>query len=377
MKLKSFSALLVALLMSACGVHDKITTNALEVHGFDEEKLSFEKSVFASCKVLKLQENDACRIGNIHNIRILGNKIYVLASCNGIRTLCVFNKKGEFIRQVGKRGGAKNEYVFLDDFCFGDDGHVYLFDGVKKKGLDFDAQGNFIGKKDYPRPESCSSVEYVGKDSIMCFYHTGGSGPFCVIANLETREYTEMCDIRFKSEKHALTTIVHPMSRYKNKVRYLLPFDNTIYGLNGMDNLHVNTDLPKFTKEDMAQKSYAELSFDRSRFSGFQDLCETDNYVVCNSNEGSLVFLDKRKNTVFRMARWGTNDETMDIMESMLPIGVNMYTGDENDIVSYVRPYELLRAKESGHEKFLKSVCGDHYTDEDLNVFYLLFHKLN
>lgn len=380
MKKITYLVLLLTLLLSACAAQESLTKKEVKISGYDENRI-LGSAIFKSWRIVKLKEDGKCHVNKVSNVRVWNNQIFLFSDNAGSKDLLVFDMNGNFVRQIGKRGGASNEYIYLDDFCIDDEGRVYLLEPAKQKILVYDANGNYIGRKEYPRHGDMPKAEYVGKDSLMLYYSINGTGPLCEIVNLDSQDISEIDNTHIKENKSlGINVVMRPISRYKKAVRYVLPYDNVIYGLNDLQDLYIDTKLSVYSKEEKQGKTYSDFyKFENigKRFPGLQNLCETDRFVCCNTNDGFLLFVDKTYNTAYRMGYWAPDDNALQFMNYMLPLDLDLYYGGNNDIITVVTPEKLLKAKERGYNNYLQIMCcKEDYTDEDLEHYYLVFHEL-
>lgn len=92
-------------------------------------------------KLLKLETNDECIIGNISDIVFQDNLLYIvddLSSC-----ILVFNTDGRFEFKIDKRGRARNEYVEMTDVHISNN-NVWVLDNIGCKIVVYDLKGAFV-----------------------------------------------------------------------------------------------------------------------------------------------------------------------------------------------------------------------------------------
>lgn len=360
---------------------ERVSNGIVNVVGLDKTAASFGGNILTSCKAVKLREKEYYNIGDISQLKVRDGLIFVLSKINMSTKLLVFSKDGYFLRQIGRMGGASNEYTYLDAFCLDDNGHVYLFDGVKEKILIYDYSGKYLDRKTYFRKHSSpESVECIGEDSLMYYYRVNVNGPLCEFGrqgDVNTSVVSERCVKSVSSSP--LIRIPQPVSNYRGNIRYVLPFDNTIYSLSGECDFIIDTKLPILTDDMLQEMEYDKLveKYRGKYFMGLSDLCETDKYLICRSLEnGCLLFIDKQSHSVVKLAQWGMSDDTMDFVNNILPIYSVVTSDDDNNLVGIITPRNLMEAKNNGCVKFLSSVCGTDYQDDDLNNYYMVFYPL-
>ena len=80
-------------------------------------------TLFKGIKIIPLETNESCLIGQIHKIRVFDP--YILICDLRIGSLFVFGMDGRFIRQIGSIGQGPGEFAQMGDFT------IQRFDGEK------------------------------------------------------------------------------------------------------------------------------------------------------------------------------------------------------------------------------------------------------
>ena len=115
----------------------------------DWDTLEYEdylKEPHTSISFIKLETNDNCIINEIKKVEIDDSLIFIQ---DYMQRLFLFQKDGRFVRKIGEKGGAENEYVTLFDFVLNRrQKQLYLVDSSKGKILIFNYDGNYLGSKD-------------------------------------------------------------------------------------------------------------------------------------------------------------------------------------------------------------------------------------
>ena len=83
----------------------KINIDSLDT----ENPLTFS-SVFRSYKLVPLETNDKCLIGQVDHIKVFNDTIYILDSFSA-KALFAFDENGNFIRKIGRLGKGPGEYL--------------------------------------------------------------------------------------------------------------------------------------------------------------------------------------------------------------------------------------------------------------------------
>ena len=137
-----FSILLFLVLSCQKKNKSNINRDDIETISFYEvysEKLPFSFFV-DTMELIPLETNDENMIGEITRLIFYDDKYYVRAT-NGMQNgqLFVFDKTGNYLRKIGKKGGGPGEYLEFKDFTITHDGKIVLAD--YQRLLIYDSKG--------------------------------------------------------------------------------------------------------------------------------------------------------------------------------------------------------------------------------------------
>lgn len=140
--------LLLTLFMVSCQHVEKgdksVKKILLDIKSGDELRLS---EFVDSIEVILLEQTDESDIAHVERIIPFDGKYYIMSSIgftNG--RIHVYDKYGNFIRKIDKRGGGPGEYVDLQDFSINPKNKELVFMTQPKGLFRYDLDGNFIGK---------------------------------------------------------------------------------------------------------------------------------------------------------------------------------------------------------------------------------------
>ena len=86
-------------------------------------------NVYKSVKIIPLQTNESCLIGEIDKIQVVDHQILIMDG-RIANSLYVFDREGRFIRKIGGVGQGPGEYISIDDFAIDRENKtVYIKDG--------------------------------------------------------------------------------------------------------------------------------------------------------------------------------------------------------------------------------------------------------
>jgi len=174
---------------------------------------------------------------NFRNIKIADNVIFI----EGRGSLYTFDRSGNFLNPIGRKGQGPGEYTGLYDFFFNTDTPtVFIKDWVKF--LEYDFKGNFIRSvgipksEDYGRFSKCSHVgdnlfishiSYDGKNRYKCCLFNGNGD---IVKCFPNYLFYEMIDRFSDKYQHALSPILVDKRMYLkdliNDTLYILENSN-------------------------------------------------------------------------------------------------------------------------------------------------------
>lgn len=134
--------LFMFMLIVSCAKDDKETnTPKIKIDFTEQSEEKFMTSqVFK--KVSYIQLDTSCVVGQLDDIRIHGNTIYICNKYEGV--IHRFEKEGKYISSIKKRGRAGNEYVLLTDFEVSPiNGDVHIYDSASKRILVYSKEGYY------------------------------------------------------------------------------------------------------------------------------------------------------------------------------------------------------------------------------------------
>ena len=110
---------------------------------FNEEKFPPLDSFISDIKIVPLETNDNCLIGQqSQQVKVHQGLIYINSF---LRQLFVFDLKGNFIREIGSRGQGPGEFYNVRDFIFTNEETIEILDFQKIEC--YTLEGKYVGTK--------------------------------------------------------------------------------------------------------------------------------------------------------------------------------------------------------------------------------------
>lgn len=138
------------LLLVACSsnrnnvLHDKDII-VLNIDSLISDNKLFYSKFFNKCKIIPLETKESCLIGQIDQIHLANDELYILDS-RSAKSLFVFTKNGKFIRKIGKSGRGPGEYISPGTFKINDKRkEIYILDRNSQAIHRYDFTGRYLG----------------------------------------------------------------------------------------------------------------------------------------------------------------------------------------------------------------------------------------
>ena len=112
--------------------------------------------LFSKMEIIPLETLDSCLIMNIEKIELHNNQLFIFDNLRP--ALYVFDKKGKYIKQIGKKGEGPDEFQVITDVFIDKTRNVILFLSHFGSVLIYDIEGNLLQKEKNIK-EQLNSIE--------------------------------------------------------------------------------------------------------------------------------------------------------------------------------------------------------------------------
>lgn len=261
---------------------------------------------------VKLETNSDCVLNDIVKVEVDDSLLFIIDS---MERLYVFDKDGTFIRKIGTKGGAENEYVTLLDFVLNrEKKQVYLVDIAKGKILSYNYQGEYLGSETVEGTvfSNSTGVAFIDDKHLATINFNGPTqrSNFSIV-DIETQKRAEFVEY-ISIGKETSFCSEGRISQNSSGLLLTAEFSDTIYSCS------CNNVFPKFvfqgplkhtTKSDVKQDYYdfsmypKEDLLKRGFSVGINNLFCTENIVhfTYNTPDGYYrVFYDIRNNRGYK-----------------------------------------------------------------------------
>ncbi|MCQ2974601.1 MAG: 6-bladed beta-propeller [Bacteroidales bacterium] len=354
-----------------------------------EKFLGTIDNVFDSLFVIKLETNDNSIIGNLDQVLIVNDTIYI-RDWTKTKNICLFDMQGHFINNIGKVGNGPYEYVSPTDMYVTDDA-VFVFDEWQHKIIKykhdgtpiFDKKISFICNQIFPLPNG----EFLFRGIDSQNYH---------LKDVLDHQFW-LCDTSMIIRKIGLyrknDEFVHFWNnniflRNKNEAYYYNDISDTLYFIDCYGNF-----LPKFyfnfprnhSKECLRNSEKFNNEYISLVSYGFvEDILL---YTLLENNHQIYIFENLKTKSIKVFTTWEVTKSNI----SRLLHFEQMKTTYKNYVVSTFPSYGILErynyslkdkenwwkdAPNSLYEKDMQLVNSVSEDDNDLLVFYRLRNDL-
>ncbi|MDR0559552.1 MAG: 6-bladed beta-propeller [Prevotellaceae bacterium] len=326
MKYKFIFLLFTSLIFGCSSENKKYNKAATVIQNMvDVTSIAFnDSSYFEQCRAIKLELSEESLIGEVSQIEIFDNVIYILDKKTV--SLQVFDSTGKYIHSIGKRGEGPGEYSAINAFYLNSHNHtINMFDPLKLSVHKYDFNGNFIASVQFKDLILSQIVRATPLDngSLFCFTNPNwhpASGYFIIRENdysIQEQIYLHPVPI---SAEISYSILNHPFVYYNKEVHYVSLFSNIIQSYTDGKNLPLyyidngKDENMNFLKSAAVETNGNYLHIikkiieDNSYTVGFKNIFETDRYICVDfygKNLLSLAFLlDKKTKTNYHIDKY-------------------------------------------------------------------------
>lgn len=366
--------LCLALIINSCKqpkVQYQLTGIEVDALSNGEMKLS---EFFTDFQIVRLETNEDVLIGNISQITYANNKIYIT---DGI-ALYIFNKTGDFLSSIDKRGQGPGEFVGVSKFTV-DGENIVIMSRTLRKWLIFRESGEFVAE--YKLSYFPEEIFSLGNHNYILY--SGNNMENKNKLHIVSDDKVEIEFMLVNNKKAKYLHYITPYSFFKNKdaVRFFEPYNDTIYTIaNGkiepafyIDFKGKNIPPSFFNIEHENIMKFAQSVEQHDYASGVFQFAENENTKMFSSyykwSNGKLTFYDAQKKTSQTFSSIHDN-----VFFNSMKISVNdfRYFAGEN-IIFPVNAVTISdwREKYQVAEQY-KDIIGS--VNEDDNPVLFIFH---
>jgi hypothetical protein len=285
----------------------------IDIDKAEEKGVFYLSEIVKSVRPVRLEETDYALIGEIDEIQIFDNNIFVLDMLIA-KKLFVYDMTGKYIRQIGTMGQGPDEYMGISYFCIDPDRkEIYLLDYWKNRLLKYRIEdGKLLDKINLPRSISYSDIAYVEGNIYADITHDDpdeSDNLICKI-DLKTGEFKEY--ISAETYNAGWNENLGSGFIRDNSLKYCGSYTNTVFICNkdgiypymsvkGKDWVR-NGDIPAIKDDNMGIEDIKAVS-EKGRAYGIHTYFENDTCIHFHYNKGKNIYhivYNKQTQAVYR-----------------------------------------------------------------------------
>ena len=352
---------------------------------------------FAETKFVKLESTDESILGEVLQMEIFEQYIYILDGKG--KSLKKFNMDGKYIQNIGRIGMGPGEYISLNAFYINTEMKtINIFDPMKNAVLQYNLSGKHQNTVNVQK-NSCTFVarlSYLNKKEIFCYSGTNWQTN-CEFSILDEKEqYEEHCLYPYllkSDQKMSIQMLSQPYCMVDNEVSYVLMFCDTVFSYsnseirprmvfeNGKPSANVQQLRKIFSENHEDYILTIESAGKKGYTTGFRNIFETKSFISCDffdiSEYGHLVInailWNKKTNKGIAIPDFGNNTpDFRAIYRSFDNTFVRVWREDQ--ISNFKQLLEQGICKREDYDDEVMSLVDTYNEEEDnpILIFYTM-----
>lgn len=157
-------------------IQEERELQAIHLKDFEPNPIS-EEEIIQSLRFIKLETDDNCLIGNVLDVKMARQNIYILDDKN---VLWIFGENGEYKGKIGSQGQGPAEYIRITKFYINETkGHIGLMDMGSNTVVRYTFDNKFIDKIHFKFDLLCNGVTLINKgETLLILSSNGKEYPF-------------------------------------------------------------------------------------------------------------------------------------------------------------------------------------------------------
>ena len=349
------------------------------------KQAKFDEPMFIdSCSFIPLETTDASLIGEIKQIEMYNNKLYIYdRKTDAIK---VFDEKGKYLCNIGRKGEGAEEYLSIKSFYINaDEKKVCILDPLRKTVHEFDMEGKYIQGVKLAKWGFyyMSNLMYFDKYLYGFFDVLDDSDD--VYAKISVEDYSivdkwSTYPVK-ENDRIPVSFLKHPLSITKTGIHYISLYSDTIYTYKDGETapyLIIETGKPNIpsdffkgkTYEYEPSKAYVEVGLSKKYSPGFDRILETERFLFVRFDmKGDFYAVDKETKEAYHINKPFSFD--FDFMRSEYVSGDVFIRVLEQSRVSYCQ--RDMKGAENEFPEQMKNVILNYNPDDD-NPIILIYH---
>lgn len=380
MKIGCIIIIVFEIALTSCQTNNILEENKIRVVNISVEEVKNKlklSSIVKQNSWITLETTDSCLIGRIDKIKTTKDFIFVLDRFS-TESLYVFNRKGDFLTKIGRKGKGPGEFTFPFDFTIDENRKlVYILDNGYRLLL-YSYNGDYIGSKSLTN-FTASSFEKTDKGFAFI---SGDRDDNLILADsdlIRKNSYFPYVN-RFVDK-----IIIHPLQEFNSIYLYRRNLCDTIFFIEEFEirpNTYINFGSKSFSfcqNQDIVENDVEKRLQNYCILRHYYETL-THIYIVFIYNNSPYINVYSKKNEKSILYDYKTyiNDISYD-QKSSYVVGIDEYS---NSFVYIVEPFYLIDGikrvvEQSGKEKIQNEVVTISQNLTNTSNPILLFLEFN
>lgn len=371
----NFVLLLSGLIMLSC---TKQQTDTLTSIAFEQTK-SLPVSEVLETSFVKLSTSDDCLIGTITQAGEVNGQFLLLDGVVG-KKLFLFQKDGNFLKQIGDSGSAPGEYAMPVSFSIDTfRQRLAIIDAVGRKVLYYDLSDyHFLFERKLPF--SSSKMEWLSED-VIAWYTTssskGDNDGYIVLTDSAFQVKKRLLRSDYKTAYYVGTT--PKLYKSSDCLSVYKPFVSEVYRI-AEDSILLSYRLSfgnyemapiEFLKKEGGQKGNYIPALRNSSYIYYYSVFENDDLLLVPYYVDGTMYYGIHSKNDGKTYNYTKEDIQKDLLVGAFsaPVG----TGNDNSFISLLRPSLLMELRDEGitlDERLLALLAKSKEEDNPILLIY-------
>lgn len=333
--------------------------------------------VFTGITPIALETTDSSLIGALASVKLSPEYIFVQTD----NTIKQFDRNGRFIKNIGRKGQAGDEYSGITDFCINSKHkEIQILDRKQKKILTYDYDGNYQEST----PIDCWALQLYKPDTETILTYSGNE--------LDTHNAYKF-NVYSATTNNSFYPIDAQRSKYLNILSprnfYTLKDDNTIFfeafndTIYTLDKSHVepkyilsysgkNTPPSFFTEKNYENiMDFFQAFNSRDYVNSTHDVAEGNRKLLFSCYYGGAKYFNIYDKPTHTAQSYQSLEENLLMRNAPLVIGDEEFVlwGSDGEAAFWVQPSWLLEHKDRIRSEELQTLVGALKEDDNPILF--------
>jgi hypothetical protein len=368
------------------------TVHEIEITSLSNiESIRYGDSIYLkNSKIIKLESADASLIGEIGQIEIFDNKIYILESLTS--NLLIFNMDGNYLGKIGEKGTGPGEYLnILSFYTDKETTTINIIDNLNSAIFQYGINGQFLRKIKHNNHflNFVKKAQIVG-DKLFCYSGTNWLGNNMYIV-LNKKNLSTIKEIRKYpgnyTEYRSFGFCYQPYTHTNGVLHFGALFTDTIFSYQKdtispylvlKDKRNIN---PEYLEDRLVENQYnyfsvvEELVNENKYNVGILNYFENKRFILCDfrtkKSSRNGILWDKKERKGVYISKYLHNTPDLSLFISAFSNKI-IRVWNNMDIEMFKEELNSNKSLENEYPNEIISLVLEHNTEED-NPMLILY----